>query len=137
VALVFTLGSREPGLQAQVLALVCIFFLAIHGLTQPLRRPDSNILQTVLLFCLCAVALSGTPFAARLESAAPSVAASSSVRAVPSTAMVRVVQTVFGVIVPLAAVVWVYVGPPLLRTLGLPVGASRSSSAGKGQLMGF
>jgi hypothetical protein len=74
-----------------------------------LRGTDlySQALQTCLLFCLAAVALSGTTFADTLEKA---VQTSPAAGAFPSGSLAGYMLTVFGTVVPLLAVAWAYVG---------------------------
>jgi hypothetical protein len=68
---------------------------------------QSQALQSVLLFCLAALALSSTPFADTLEAAR---ASPSSAPSTPSSTLAAHLQLVFGVVVPGTAVVWAFIG---------------------------
>jgi hypothetical protein len=119
LALVFTFASSQPGVQSLVLNLLCVAFLVAHGVVAPLANPQSQALQTTLLACLAAVALSGTPFADALDRSAV-VAVSSKATAADDVS--HTVRVVGGVAVPALAVAWAYLGEWVigrLRTRGL------------------
>ncbi len=81
----------------------------------PCSTAQSQTLQSVLLFCLAALALSSTPFAGTLEAA---LAAPTGARTTPSSTgtLVAKLQLVFGVVVPGAAVVWAFAGERVQAT---------------------
>jgi hypothetical protein len=108
LALVYTFGASQPGVQAITLTLLCMAFLVTHVAVRPSRSPVAQALQTLLLFCLAAVAVCGTPFADELEKAVQTAASS------PSDAVVPVVQSVFGVGLPLAGLAVAVGGPHAL-----------------------
>ncbi len=112
----FTFASSHPGVQSLVLTLLCVLYTVVHCLASPLRRKQAQALQTVLLVCLVVVALSGTPFAEALEKAALSNPSGSSITT-ESDRMAVVMQTAFGVLVPLVAVVVAHAGPWILKRL--------------------
>lgn len=68
-------------------------------------------MQTVLLFCLGALALSSTPFADSLE------AAIASPTGAPSSTLAAVMQLVFGLVVPAVAVGWAFVGQRVVQVV--------------------
>jgi hypothetical protein len=70
VAVTLTFGSSKPGVQGLVLTLLCVAFGFVHLIVVPLKHAKAQVLQTLLLFCLAILALSGTPMAALLERAA-------------------------------------------------------------------
>jgi hypothetical protein len=110
LALVFTFASGSPGVESLALTLLCIAYLAVHMGVRPMRSPATQTLQTTLLLCLAAVALSGTPFSDALEKGVPSSVAP---KATASDTMARRMQTVFGVVGPAVALVWAYLGPQI------------------------
>ncbi len=59
LALVYTFLSAYPGTQALVLATLCAVFSAVHNVCKPLRSPQAQTLQGVLLLCLSVRALVG------------------------------------------------------------------------------
>ncbi len=124
LALVFTFGAGHPGVQALAFTLLAILYTVAHTLVRPLRNPDSQALQTTLLCCLTAVALSGTPFGEAMEGGAGS--GSGSHEATPSRGFGDALRLWCGVVVPAVAVAaafrglvwrWVVLWP--LRKLGL------------------
>ncbi len=76
---------------------------------------QSQALQTVLLFCLAVLALSGTPIADALEAA---LASPTGAPSTPSFTLASQLQLVFGIVVPVVAVVWTYAGGRILAVLG-------------------
>ncbi len=104
LGLVFTLATSYPEVQAAVLTLQCSLFMVVHLLVQPMAHPESNNLQTALLACLTGLALSGTPLAASLGG----VTAMEGERARASASLVQGMQTAFGIVVPILAVVLAY-----------------------------
>jgi hypothetical protein len=67
LALVFTFGASQPGVQALVLTALCVLFGFVHVAVEPLRNASAHTLQTSLLFCLVVVALCSNPFAEAVE----------------------------------------------------------------------
>ncbi len=53
LALVFTFASSQLGAQGVLQALLCLLFVVAHASLAPMRSPEANALQTVLLACLC------------------------------------------------------------------------------------
>lgn len=104
LALVFSLGTSSPGVQSLLLTLLCLLFTILHCALQPMRDPQANTLQTVLLVCLTCVALSGSPAADAIERSSPSNATT------PSDDLSRGMQLLFGSVVPVAAIVWALLG---------------------------
>jgi hypothetical protein len=97
---VYTFMSASPGAQSILqCALVACFGLA-HSVAAPLRSPASQTLQRTLLACLVVVAACGVPDAVALSSA-------SRPHPVPFAAKV---QTLFGIVVPVAAGAWAFLG---------------------------
>ncbi len=122
--MVFTVGSTQPGVQALVLTLLCLAFLLLHVFVAPMRSAGANSLQSALLVCLTALALSGTPFADAAERAVPvpggaSGSGSSGSGTSASDAMALGMQTAFGLVLPVGAVVWAVAGSHLARWLSL------------------
>ena len=70
LAVVFAFMASVPGVQSMVLTLLCVCFLALHLTYRPMRDAGAQRLQTVLLFCLTGVALSGLPMAVVRQQAA-------------------------------------------------------------------
>ena len=100
LVLVYTFGSSDPGGQALVLTTLCILYLVLHATAQPLRRPESQGLQLVLLVCLCVRGLVG----ALQEGVALA-------GGVVQPGGARPLGLVFSVVVPMLAGVWAYGGP--------------------------
>jgi hypothetical protein len=112
LALVFSLGTASPGVQSLLLTLLCLLFTLLHCTLKPLRDPQANTLQTLLLVCLTCVALSGTPAADAVERSSPSDAVT------PSDTLSAGMQLVFGYVVPVAAVTWALLGSRVKGLLG-------------------
>ncbi len=74
---------------------------------------QSQTLQTVLLFCLAALALSSTPFADTLEAALASPSGAPSL-STPSSTLAARLRLAFGVAVPGAAVAWAFIGERIM-----------------------
>jgi hypothetical protein len=111
LALVFTFGSQEPGVQVLVLVLLCVGVLVAHCVIVPLRSPEAQSLQTVLMVCLTLTALCSSPFATTLESgSAGHIGASTQPYAAAS-----LLRDIVGVPVPAVAVAWSFVGGAVRR----------------------
>lgn len=110
--MVYTFMSSQPGVQSLVLTLLCVFFGFWHLIMSPLRNPQSQTLQTVLLFCLAGVALSELPFAVQLEKG------TSPGSAVASDAFSQRIQTTLRVVVPALAGVWAFTWDPVAKRAG-------------------
>ncbi len=52
LAVVFTFGSTQPGIQAMVLSLLAAVFQLVHKAASPMQSPVSNALQMVRLVCV-------------------------------------------------------------------------------------
>ncbi len=76
-------------------------------LTPALVSMQSQRLQTILLYCLAARALSSTSYADTLEAA---FASPTGVPRAPSAELASKLQLVFGLVVPGLALVWAFVG---------------------------
>ena len=111
LALVFTFGSGQPGVQALALTLLSILYAVAHCFVAPMRCPMSQTLQTTLLLCLAAVVLSGTPQAAAdaVERATSAYVASA------SDLLARRLQRWLGLVVPCLAVCAAFVWPAAVR----------------------
>ncbi len=101
LALVFTLRSANPGVQSLLLTLLCSLFAVAHSCPSATR---GNTLQAVLLVCLTSLALSGCPAGDAVERSATSTVGTA------SDTLGRGMQTVFGIVAPVAAVAWAYLG---------------------------
>jgi hypothetical protein len=106
---VFTFGSGQPGVQALALTLLSILYAVAHCVAAPMRCPVSQTLQTTLLLCLAAVALSGTPAADAVERATSAYVASA------SDLLARRLQRWLGLVVPCLAVCAAFVWPAAVR----------------------
>jgi hypothetical protein len=105
LAAVYTFGSSgQPGVSVLVCTLVCVAALLVHVSCDAFRHRGAQHLQTALLACLTAVALSSGPYADAMETASVSLS-------VPSERAARRVHILFGIAVPVCAVVCTYVGP--------------------------
>ena len=108
VAIVFTFWSSDPGAQTMVLTLLCLAYSALHLSVKPLHVAEAHTLQATLLLCLTGVSIASTPYADALTN-----------EAARSTAHVSTLAegllTVFGLAIPVAALVWAYTGTKSLR----------------------
>lgn len=71
LAILFTFASSAPAIQSLLSIMLCVSFLALHLNRQPLVRPASQGLQSVLLFCLTVVTVCRVFFSSGLEYAVP------------------------------------------------------------------
>ncbi len=111
LALSYTFLASTPGVQSIVSTMLCVTYLAVQMAAQPLRHPSAQRQQTLLLYCLVAVALSGVPTAVVREEAGNS-SSRNGMRAALST-LVHWLHTVGGLMGPAAAVLvahWGMVG---------------------------
>ena len=107
LAALFAFGvTRGPGSTVLAMVVVCNVALAAHVTVRPLRRVGVQHMQTVLLLCLGVVACCSGPFADAVEAAGDGTP--------PSESSARVLTAVFGTVVPGAAVVSVYLLPPVV-----------------------
>lgn len=103
--MVYTFMSSQPGVQSLILTMLCMLFGFWHLAMSPLRNPQSQTLQTVLLFCLAGVALSELPFSIQLEKGtAPGFSGAS----FASDTLSRRIQTTLRVVVPALAGLWAF-----------------------------
>ncbi len=45
LAMVFTFGSSDAGVQALVLVGLCVLFIVVHGVAKPMRAGETDTLQ--------------------------------------------------------------------------------------------
>ncbi len=123
---------RQPG--CSVPAADPAVVVVRRGPLLPFRDPGSNTLQAVLLVNLASLALSGCPAGDAMERSATSTVGTA------SDAFGRGMQTVFGIVVPVAAVAWAYLGarvPTWLRAArSLSYVKLNSGNVGKGSFFG-
>ena len=117
------LGSYQPGTAALVVTALCVLCAVANAALAPLRAPVAQHLQTVLLACLCVVALSGTPNAQAREAACAS-------RSLPSEGVAGGMALLFGVVVPVVSVGCVYVRRVVLLAAAWRRSAARPRSTG-------
>ncbi len=103
--MVYTFMSSQPGVQSIILTLLCVLYGFWHLAMRPLRNPQSQTLQTVLLFCLAGVALSELPFTIQLEKG---TSPGSTGASFASDALSRRIQTALRVVVPTLAGLWAF-----------------------------
>lgn len=100
LGLVFTfVPASAPATQSLVLTLLCVGFLVAHTTASPFVDPQSQTLQTVLLYCLIAVSLSSMPGAISVEA----VCSGGINKTTPVYSTSQVLQLWVGVVIPLCA----------------------------------
>ena len=111
LALLFTFASTGGGavVFAVVTTALCVCALVANVVVAPLRSVVAHRLQTVLLVCLCALALVAVPAAEDVSLAGRGDTASMPTAATAS--LVAVVNTGWGVVVPVVSVAAAFVGP--------------------------
>lgn len=119
LALVYTFLSSFPGIQALVLATMCAVFCAVHNLCRPLRSPQAQSLQGVLLLCLTVRALVGV-----LQEGVALGGGSGS--AAPTG--VKPLMVLFSVVVPLLAAAWAF----LAHRVAVPAAWCRATARSSG-----
>ncbi len=103
LALAFTFGTSQPQLQWMLSTLLSLLFLSVHSAASPMADPRTQSLQSVLMFCLVVVAVSGS------HTAYSRGATTSSLSDTPtSTGTGRLLGQVFGVVVPALALAWAH-----------------------------
>ena len=103
LALTYTFGDDKPAVQTAIGAIVNALFLALHIHLRPMRDMAAQYLQTVLLFCVCVVALSQMFAASQLQ-----LASAGAVQR--SVEEFEVLELLFGYVVPITAVLVSTVG---------------------------
>jgi hypothetical protein len=103
-----TFASNAPVVRTVVATVVCALSLCAHVWVRPMRYHATQLLQTVLLFCLLVVALVYVPPAVEAELAAPDGVVGSAgdrgVNARWSDAVTQDMHLVFGLVVPAVAI---------------------------------
>lgn len=69
LAFLFTFGSSIPSIKTFLSITLCVVAFAGHVYFQPFKRPDTQRLQSILLFCLCITALACSDSASLLDAA--------------------------------------------------------------------
>lgn len=70
LAFLYTFASSLAAIQSLLSILMCVTFLTLHLYRQPFRRPDSQALQTIFLFCLTVVSVMRNVSSSILDTAA-------------------------------------------------------------------
>jgi hypothetical protein len=116
LALVFAFGASRPGVQALVLATLCVIFAVLSAVMAPLRDNLAQALHTVLLLGLTVVAVCGVPFASDQEDAVAGRGHGTTLAVQQATEGMAVV---FGTVGPAVSTTLAVIGPKLWTALRL------------------
>jgi hypothetical protein len=114
LAFVYTFVGAHRGIQALSLSLLCGFFMALHLTWAPLRNPQAQTLQSVLLCCTMVVAISCIPFAVSIA-----IGSVVDVQSAGGTvfSFSRSMRFLFAELIPVFAVGWSFGGHRALSTV--------------------